>query len=127
VKDTKTDWKKQLSSEQYHVLVENGTEAPYTGKYYLSKDTGTYNCVACGNPLFVSDNKFDSDCGWPSFDKALPGAIEYHDDISHGMTRIEVRCTKCGGHLGHVFDDGPQETTGKRYCINSIALNFKKK
>jgi peptide-methionine (R)-S-oxide reductase len=117
-------WKKKLTPEQYNVLREKGTEAPFTGKFYKNFENGMYECVACGNPLFSSDTKFDSDCGWSSFDRSLEGNIEFHDDSSLGMQRTEVVCKNCGGHLGHLFNDGPT-TTGHRYCINSISLNFK--
>jgi len=120
-------WKNKLTPEQYKILREKGTEAPFTGKFYKNFESGMYECAGCGNPLFSSDTKFDSDCGWPSFDKSLEGNVEFHDDNSLGMQRTEVVCKTCGGHLGHVFDDGPKETTGKRYCINSISLNFKPK
>jgi len=120
------DWKKKLSPEQYRVLREKGTEAPGTGKLLHNKDTGMYDCAGCGQQLFSSDTKFDSGTGWPSFDKAIPGAVKEIDDLSHGTHRIEAVCSKCGGHLGHVFDDGPTDT-GMRYCINSCSLGFKKK
>lgn len=118
-------WKKKLTPEQYHVLREKGTETPGTGKFYKHFETGMYHCAACGNPLFSSDTKFDSGCGWPSFDKSVSGNVILQDDYTFGMHRTEVLCKNCGAHLGHVFDDGPKETTGKRYCINSVALGFK--
>jgi peptide-methionine (R)-S-oxide reductase len=116
-------WKDRLTPEQYAVLREKGTEAPFTGKLLQEKRDGMYKCVACGNPLFSSDAKFDSGTGWPSFDQALPGSVKYLDDTAHGMTRTEIVCAQCGGHLGHVFDDGPTNS-GKRYCLNSVCLDF---
>ena len=124
VKKTEEDWKKDLSSEQYYVLREKGTEKPFTGKFYMTKDKGIYKCAACGNELFTSGMKFDSHCGWPSFDKEIAGGkIITHTDATHGMVRTEIMCAKCGSHLGHIFDDGPTET-GKRYCVNSLSLEF---
>lgn len=120
---TETQWREKLTPEQYAVLREKGTEAPFTGKYVHEKKSGTYNCAACGNPLFSSDAKFDSGTGWPSFDQALPGAVKYEHDDKHGMDRTEVLCAKCNSHLGHVFDDGPA-TTGKRFCMNSVCLKL---
>jgi peptide methionine sulfoxide reductase msrA/msrB len=118
------EWKKELSEEQYYVLRQKGTEAPYTGKLLMNKEKGVYKCAACGNELFTDDMKFDSHCGWPSFDKEIKGGkIKTTTDISHGMQRTEIMCAKCGGHLGHLFDDGPTET-GQRYCVNSVSLDF---
>ncbi len=123
---TDEEWKKLLTPEQFKVLREKGTEAPFTGKYYLNKDNGVYVCAACGNELFTSDMKFNSSCGWPSFDKEIAGGkIKTHIDSSFGMVRTEIVCGKCGSHLGHLFDDGPTET-GARYCVNSVSLDFKK-
>jgi peptide-methionine (R)-S-oxide reductase len=115
-----------LTDEEFRVLREKGTEMPFSGEYVNEKAAGTYRCKACGTPLFASDTKFDSGTGWPSFDQALPGAVAYHDDTEHGMTRTEVVCATCGGHLGHVFNDGPSDTTGKRYCINSVCLDLER-
>lgn len=116
-------WKEKLTAEQYRVMWEKGTEAPFTGAYVDEKRAGIYACVACGNPLFSSETKFDSGTGWPSFDKTLPGAVRYEKDDAHGMERTEVICAKCGGHLGHIFNDGPT-ATGKRYCLNSVCLKL---
>ncbi len=118
--------KKMLTPEEYAILREKGTEAAFSGEYVHEKADGTYECKVCGNPLFSSDAKFDSGTGWPSFDQALPGAIETHNDSSHGMNRTEITCARCGSHLGHVFDDGPTKT-GKRYCINSVCLDLEEK
>ena len=122
---TEEEIKNKLTDEEYAVLRGKGTEAPGTGKYLHEKASGTYNCKVCGNALFASDAKFDSGTGWPSFDQALPGATKEITDTTHGMSRTEVMCANCGSHLGHVFDDGP-ETTGKRYCMNSVCLDLKK-
>lgn len=131
VKNTKLDkntsdeeWKKVLTQEQYDVLRQKATERPFTGEYYKHFEKGVYVCAACGNPLFKSDAKFDSSCGWPSFDQAIKGSVIYKEDKSLGMTRTEVMCANCGGHLGHVFDDGPEETTGNRFCTNSVSIKF---
>lgn len=118
------DWKKKLTPEEYHVLREKGTDAPFSGPFYKHFEKGMYVCKACGQELFSSETKFDSDCGWPSFDSSLKGNVILNEDTSHGMVRTEVVCSKCESHLGHLFDDGPQETTGKRYCINSTSLKF---
>lgn len=127
MKKTEEEWKKELSPEQYRILREKGTEAPFSGKYYNHKEEGTYTCAGCGTPLFSSENKYESGTGWPSFYRALDDEkIEKKEDRSYGMKRTEVLCSRCGGHLGHVFDDGPRPT-GKRYCINSAALKFVKK
>ncbi|MEW6469843.1 MAG: peptide-methionine (R)-S-oxide reductase MsrB [Bacteroidota bacterium] len=118
------EWKKLLSPQQYHILREKGTEPPFSGTLLENKEKGVYVCAACGNELFTSDMKFDSHCGWPSFDKEIAGGkIITKRDTSYGMVRTEIMCARCGGHLGHLFDDGPTET-GMRYCVNSLSLNF---
>jgi len=118
------EWKERLTDEQYYILREKGTERPFTGKFVFTKDKGTYKCAGCGEPLFTDDMKFESHCGWPSFDKEIAGGkIIQTQDMSHGMVRTEITCAKCGGHLGHIFDDGPTET-GVRYCVNSASLSF---
>jgi len=121
---TDAEWKKVLTEEQYAVLREKATERPFTGEYYKNFKKGVYVCAACGNPLFNSDAKFDSECGWPSFDQAIQKSVIYKEDNTLGMERVEVMCANCGGHLGHVFDDGPQKTTGKRFCTNSVSIKF---
>jgi peptide-methionine (R)-S-oxide reductase len=121
------EWKLTLSPDQYKVLRQCGTEPPFTGKYVNHKENGVYVCAGCGNELFSSETKFESGSGWPSFwDQASEDSIERREDNSHGMRRIEIVCKKCGGHLGHVFDDGPNPT-GLRYCVNSLSLDFKAK
>ena len=118
------EWRKELTEEQYRILRKKGTEMPYTGKYNLHFENGAYACAACHQQLFESDSKFESNCGWPSFDEAIPGSVTNILDKSHGMIRTEVVCSNCGGHLGHVFNDGPTET-GTRFCINSASVDFK--
>lgn len=121
---TPEEWRAQLSPEQYYVLFEKGTERPGTGAYYMHFEKGMYTCAACGSELFSSDMKFESHCGWPSFDRELDGGkVIRKIDKSHGMLRTEILCANCGGHLGHVFNDGPTET-GERYCVNSLSLDF---
>ncbi len=123
---TEEEWKKQLSPDEYYVLREKGTEAPYSGKFTMHFEKGVYTCKACGAVLFDSDSKFDSHCGWPSFDQEIAkGRIIQKIDTSHGMTRTEILCANCGSHLGHVFNDGPTKT-GLRYCVNSVSLDFTK-
>lgn len=117
-------WKELLGPEAYHILRQKGTEYPHTGLYNLHFEKGTYHCKGCGASLFTSDQKFESGCGWPSFDASEQGSVEYKQDRSHGMVRTEILCARCGGHLGHVFDDGPT-ATGVRYCVNSLSLDFK--
>src|SRR3989344_811952 len=129
-------FKEMLTPEQYRALREKGTEMAFTGEYGHEKADGTYECKACGNPLFDSTAKFDSGTGWPCFARGLPGAVEFHRESSHGMPalrrlgeggeRTEITCARCGSHLGHVFDDGPTKT-GKRYCINSVCLDLEEK
>ena len=122
--ESESYWKNLLNEEEFHVLREKGTERPFSGKYNLHKEKGNYVCGACKAPLFTNNQKFDSGCGWPSFDDAKKDAVKFILDKSHGMIRTEVVCSNCGGHLGHLFNDGPTET-GQRYCINSISLDFR--
>lgn len=124
LKLTDEEWREKLSAEQYHILRQAGTERPFTGEYDHSFDDGSYLCAGCGTELFDSGEKYDSGCGWPAFTAPIESsAIDNIEDLSHGMRRIEVRCSRCDGHLGHVFPDGPGEN-GLRYCINSASLNF---
>lgn len=123
---TEQEWREQLSPEEYSVCREQGTEPPFSGKLLHNKETGIYRCTCCASELFSSENKYDSGCGWPSFDAALTkDAVRYLEDVSLGMKRIEIRCASCDSHLGHVFPDGPP-TTGERYCVNSVSLTFNK-
>ena len=119
------EWKKILTPLEYHVLRNAGTEKPYTGLYDKHYKKGVYSCKGCGEELYKSENKYNSNCGWPSFDNAIENKIEYGIDYKIGYPSIELKCKNCGSHLGHMFDDGPKDTTGKRHCINSVALNFK--
>jgi methionine-R-sulfoxide reductase len=124
---SESEWKSRLTPAQYHILREKGTERPFTGEFNKHSEPGTYVCAGCGYELFTSDMKFDSHCGWPSFDKEIgEGRVKKVKDFTHGMIRTEILCARCGGHLGHIFDDGPTET-GMRYCVNSLSLGFKKK
>lgn len=125
---TEADWRERLTDSEYFVLREKGTESPFTGIHNDMSEQGIYRCKGCGAKLFDSNNKFDAGCGWPSFDSTIDeSAIDEHLDTSHGMRRVEVTCSNCGGHLGHVFPDGPRETTGLRYCINSVAIDLEPK
>ncbi len=126
VQKSEAEWKSQLSEEEYRVLRQKGTERPFTGEYNMHFEEGIYTCKACNTPLFKSSTKFDSGCGWPSFDKSIDGNVEYIKDTSHGMIRTEILCTNCGSHLGHIFNDGPTQT-GQRYCVNSVSIGFDKK
>ncbi|NER17697.1 peptide-methionine (R)-S-oxide reductase MsrB [Spongiivirga citrea] len=123
VQKTEEEWKQQLNAEEYSVLRKKGTERPFTGKYNSHYDAGTYSCKGCDTKLFESDSKFDSGCGWPSFDESIEGTVEYIRDTTHGMIRTEIVCANCGSHLGHVFNDGPTNT-GQRYCVNSLSIDF---
>lgn len=125
INKTETEWRNELSEEQFRILREKGTERPHTGVYNLHFEKGIYTCAGCNQKLFESDSKFDAHCGWPSFDKSIKGTVDYVLDKSHGMIRTEIVCSNCGGHLGHVFNDGPTET-GTRYCVNSVSIDFDK-
>ncbi|WP_460218721.1 peptide-methionine (R)-S-oxide reductase MsrB [Psychroserpens sp. MEBiC05023] len=124
VTKTKAEWKAQLTPEQYYVLREAGTERPFSSELNKEYRKGTFHCAACNTPLFKSEHKFDSGTGWPSFDREIKGNVAYGTDNNLGYTRDEEHCATCGGHLGHVFNDGPRQTTGKRHCINGVALKF---
>ena len=127
VNKSENEWKKDLSDQEYYVLREAGTEKAFSSELLKIKEKGTFVCAACGNQLYETKNKFKSGTGWPSFDRAIEGGVTYSSDKKLGYTRKELLCANCGSHLGHVFDDGPQETTGKRHCINGVALDFKPK
>lgn len=120
------EWEEELGAERYRILRQKGTEYPHTGEYNLHFENGVYCCGGCGTPLFESNSKFDGHCGWPSFDEAIPGKVQNILDKTHGMIRTEIVCANCGGHLGHVFNDGPTNT-GQRYCVNSLSVDFKEK
>jgi peptide-methionine (R)-S-oxide reductase len=124
IQKTREEWKKELSAEEFNILREAGTEKPFSSKLNKIKEPGTFVCAACENPLYKTKHKFESGTGWPSFDRPIEGGVFFSTDNKLGYTRNEVLCSKCGGHLGHVFDDGPRETTGKRYCMNGDAMHF---
>lgn len=126
IEKSDAQWRAELTPEQYRILRQAGTERAFSGKYYRNRASGLYHCAACGAPLFSSTEKYESGSGWPSFWAPVKGALETRQDTSHGMIRTEVRCARCGGHLGHLFDDGPPPT-GQRYCINSAALDFRER
>lgn len=125
IPQTDAAWKERLTPEQYYVLRGKGTERPFTGVFNTHYEAGIYSCAGCGNELYKSATKFDSGCGWPSFDEEIEGAVERIRDTTHGMLRTEILCANCGSHLGHVFNDGPTHT-GIRHCVNSLSLDFKK-
>uniref|UniRef100_UPI0035652C20 peptide-methionine (R)-S-oxide reductase MsrB n=1 Tax=Lutibacter sp. TaxID=1925666 RepID=UPI0035652C20 len=126
VTKTEAEWKKELSPQQYYILREKGTDPASSGGLTSHFEKGTYHCAACNLQLFKSNSKFESHCGWPSFDDAIKGTVEFVLDKSHGMIRTEIICASCGGHLGHIFNDGPKETTGQRYCVNTTSIKFVK-
>ncbi|AOW22011.1 peptide-methionine (R)-S-oxide reductase [Urechidicola croceus] len=124
MKKTEAEWKEILTPEEYYILRQKGTDRPGNGGFTKHFEKGTYVCAACGTQLFESGSKYESHCGWPSFDDAIDGTVEFTRDISLGMIRTEITCKACDGHLGHIFDDGPKETTGKRYCVNTTSIKF---
>ncbi len=126
MKKTESEWKRVLSAAEYHILREKGTERAFTGEYDGHFEEGTYVCAGCGNKIFESETKYRSGCGWPAFYNAIQGSVTEYEDNSFGMKRTEITCSRCGGHLGHVFNDGPQPS-GLRYCINSVSMDFKSK
>lgn len=121
---TADEWRQRLTAAEFHVLREEGTERAFSGRFHDHHEHGLYRCAGCGAPLFESQHKFESGTGWPSFDRAVRGRVREVADNSYGMRRVEVECARCGGHLGHVFEDGPRQTTGERFCINSVSLDF---
>lgn len=123
IEKSDAEWREELGDERFRILRAKGTERPFSGDYNLHFENGTYVCGGCKTPLFESSSKFESGCGWPSFDKAIEGTVEYVRDTTFGMIRTEILCANCGGHLGHVFNDGPTET-GQRYCVNSLSIDF---
>ena len=126
IEKTESEWLAVLGESRYKILREKGTERPHTGEYNLNFEKGKYTCGACNTPLFESDSKFESGCGWPSFDESIDGSVEYVKDNTFGMSRTEILCATCGSHLGHVFNDGPTKT-GQRYCVNSLSVDFQNK
>jgi peptide-methionine (R)-S-oxide reductase len=124
IEKSEAEWIAELGLERYKILRQKGTEYPHSGEYNLHTKNGTYVCGGCQEPLFESTSKFDAHCGWPSFDESIPGKVQYIKDVTHGMSRTEIVCATCGGHLGHVFNDGPTKT-GQRYCVNSLSVDFK--
>ncbi|MDX1472394.1 MAG: peptide-methionine (R)-S-oxide reductase MsrB [Flavobacteriaceae bacterium] len=124
VSKTEAEWRQELTPEEFYVLREEGTERAFSSPLNKKYEPGTYVCAGCGTPVFESEHKFDSGTGWPSFDREIKGNVAFSTDNKLGYTRVEEHCATCGGHLGHVFDDGPRETTGKRHCINGVALDF---
>ncbi len=124
IEKSEAAWIAELGLERYKILRQKGTEYPHSGKYNLHVENGTYVCGGCQEPLFESTSKFDAHCGWPSFDESIPRKVQYIKDVTHGMSRTEIVCATCGGHLGHVFNDGPTKT-GQRYCVNSLSVDFK--
>ena len=125
IEKSEAQWKEELTDEEYRILRKKGTEMPHTGQYNLHFENGTYKCAGCNQQLFESTSKFNAHCGWPSFDESIKGTVNYVVDKTHGMTRTEIICSNCGGHLGHVFNDGPTQT-GTRYCVNSASIKFDK-
>lgn len=125
IEKSEAQWREELTDEEYRILRKKGTEMPHTGQYNLHFENGTYKCAGCNQQLFESTSKFNAHCGWPSFDESIKGTVNYVLDKTHGMTRTEIICSNCGGHLGHVFNDGPTQT-GTRYCVNSASIKFDK-